>query len=104
MRKLIRKCQNGVNTSSLPSTLNIGASSLNVGNGLNKEALDGLAKAMSSSGKNGFFSMLGGGLKNIFGGSAGGGTPYGMIGSASDALSSLIPAIFLNYFFFILKL
>ena len=91
MRKLIRKCQNGVDTSSLPSTLNIGASSLNVGNGLSKEAMDGLAKAMLNNGKSGFFSMLGGGLKNIFGGSAGGGTPYGMIGSAVDTLSSLIP-------------
>ena len=87
MRKLIRKCQNGVNTSSIPNTLNIGAESLDIGKGLSQSALDA-ANAWKSVGKGGLLSGVSNFGKDIFKNMGG---ASGLISMGGNIVNSLLP-------------
>ena len=87
MRKLIRKCQNGVDTSSIPNTLNIGAESLNIGKGLSQSALDA-ANAWKSVGQGGFLSGVSNFGKDIFKNMGG---TSGLISMGGNIVNSLLP-------------
>lgn len=95
MRKLIRKCQNGVDTSSIPkvdtssipNTLNIGAESLNIGKGLSQSALDA-ANAWKSVGKGGFLSGVSNFGKDLFKNMGG---ASGLISMGGNIVNSLLP-------------